>query len=252
MTEIPVSSKVTQQIIEKTNSSTGMFVQQVYKETLANLIKQFSNVYYINKNNDSIKIKCIHGNQERAIARISTGDNITLPLISISESGTSNDNDRNRNGINLMHTKYWDSVKHRAIRILSLMPRAINIAYEINIWTKYKQDMDQIREYIYFLFNPALQITTSKNDLTKAFLDEESDSSQISVKDQEDRVLQKKITITVETYIQSPKFLYTSTGKIEELAYDVEILGNTVPDMGNDSLVLLTDMRKLNNPENLF
>lgn len=150
MAEIPVSSKVYQQILEKANSSTGMFVQQVYKETLANLIKQFSNVYYINKNSESIKIKCIPGNQERAIARISTGDNITLPLISISESGTSNDNDRNRNGINLLHTKYWDSVKNRAIRILSLMPRPINIGYEINIWTKYKQDMDQIREYIYF------------------------------------------------------------------------------------------------------
>lgn len=111
--------------------------------------------------------------------------------------------------------------------------------------------MDQIREYIYFLFNPDLQIITSKNHLTKAFLDEESDSSQISVKDQEDRVLQKKITITVETYIQSPKFLYTSTGKIEELNYDVEILGNIAPDMGNDSITLSTDMRKLNNPESL-
>jgi len=226
MGEIPVSSKVIREIIEKTNNSTGMFIQKIYKDTLREFINIFGNIYYVDKNNNPIKIKCFHGNQERAVAKTSTGDNVTLPVITISESRTANNDGRRRYSSLLVHDKYWDDDKHRAIRVLSIAPRPIDISYEVNIWTKYKQDMDQIREYIFFLFNPDLEIKTSKSEITKAFLESESDISEVEARDLEDRVLRKKITINVETYIPSPKFLYTSTGKIEEFNYEVEIENN--------------------------
>lgn len=226
MSELPISSKVLREIIDKTNNSTGMFIQQIYKDTLREFINIFGNIYYIDKNNNPIKIKCFHGNQERAIAKTSTGDNVTLPVITISETMTANSDDRRRYSSLLVHNKYWDQDKHRAIRILSLASRPIDISYEVNIWTKYKQDMDQIREYIFFLFNPDLEIKTTKSQITKAFLKSESDASQVEAPDLEDRVLRKRIIINVETYIPSPKFLYTSTGKIEEFNYEVEIENN--------------------------
>ena len=88
---IPVSNKVLNEIVEKTNVSTGMVVQKIYKDTLRNLINLFGNLNYIDRNNNSVKIKCFHANQERAIAKAHTGNSITLPAITVGESSTEND-----------------------------------------------------------------------------------------------------------------------------------------------------------------
>ena len=150
---IPVNTKVLNEIAEKTNISTGMYTQKVYKETLRSLIGVFGNIYYVDRNNQPVKIRCFHGNQERAIAKSTTGDNITLPVITIVEKSTENDEKRYKYKPMLLHETYWDKEQQRAIRLLSMSPRAINISYDINIWTKYKEDMDQIRESIFLLFN---------------------------------------------------------------------------------------------------
>lgn len=226
MANIPVSNMVLREILEKSNASTGMFIQKVYKDTLREFISIFNNIYYIDKDNNPIKIKCFHGNQERVIAKNTLGDNITLPVITITESATANNDERRKYSRLLVHEKYWDKDKNRAIRILSLAPRPVDISYEINIWTKYKQDLDQIRESIFTMFNPDLEIKTDKSYYTKAFLTEEADISQVEVSDLQDRVLKKKLLINVETYIPNPKFLYTSTGKIEEFNFEVEIDAN--------------------------
>ena len=218
-----VSNKVLQEIIEKTNASTGMYVQKVYKDTLRNLINIFGNIYYLDKNNNSVKVKCFHANQERAIAKSTLGDNITLPVITVSENNTSNSDDRRRYNPILVHDKYWHKRKNRAIRALSMAARPIDIKYTINIWSKYKEDLDQIREYIFTLFNPDLEIKTKSSNITKAFLDSESDVEQSEAQDQQDRILKKSITLRVETYVENPKFLYTSTGKIEQINYQIEI-----------------------------
>lgn len=220
-----IPNKVLSEILEKSKASTGMFVSDVYKNCLKNLLDLFSNIYYIDKNNNSIKIKCIHANQERAIAKINTGDNITLPLITISETSTINDDERRRYSNTLLHESYWDKDKQRAIRILSLPPRPVNITYSLNIWTKYKQDLDQIRGSIFLLFNPDVELNVKENFYTKAFINEESDISEITANDTQDRILRKSINIYVETYVNSPKFLYTSTGRIEQFKYDMEVIG---------------------------
>jgi hypothetical protein len=226
MDNLPVSNIVLREILEKSNASTGMYIQKVYKDSLREFISIFSNIYYIDKDNNPIKIKCFHGNQERVIAKTTLGDNITLPVITITESSTSNNDERRKYSKLLVHEKYWDKDKNRAIRILSLAPRPVDITYEINIWTKYKQDLDQIRESIFTMFNPDLEIKTNKSYYTKAFLVDESDISQVEVSDLQDRVLRKKLSVNLETYIPNPRFLYTSTGKIEEFNFEVEIEAN--------------------------
>jgi hypothetical protein len=218
-----VNNKVLQEILEKSSASTGMYVQKVYKDTLRNLINIFSNVYYLDRNNNSVKVKCFHANQERAIARSNFGDNVTLPVITISEESTSNNDERRRYTPILIHEKYWHKRKNKALRSLSMAPRPIDIKYTINIWSKYKEDLDQIREFIFSLFNPDLEIRTKNSIITKAFLDNESPTEQAQADDQQDRILKKSITITVETYVENPKFLYTSTGKIERLNFELEI-----------------------------
>lgn len=223
---IPISNKVLFELTEKTSASTGMFVQGVFKDTLRNLINIFNNIYYLDRNNNPIKIKCFHANQERAIAKITTGDNITLPVISIGESVGRPDERRSRYSPMLVHEKYFDKTKNRAIRLLSMAPRPITISYELNLWSKYKQDLDQMREHVFFLFNPDLEIKTKYSHITKAFIDSESDAGSEEVNDTEDRILRRTISINVETYIPSPKFLYTSTGKIEEFNYEFEIVEN--------------------------
>ena len=216
-----------QKILEKTNSSSGMYIQKVYKDTLRFLISTFSDVYYIDKDNNPVRIKCFHANQERAIAKTTVGDNITLPVITIAENQSAKLTDTKKRGRYtplLVNKSYWDSNKNRAIRILSLAPRPVDINYSINIWAKYREDLDQIRESISAMFNPDLEIQTKHSQITKCFLTDESSASILTADDTEDRVLKTVLNITVETYVPSPEFLYTSTGKIEELNFDLEIV----------------------------
>lgn len=220
------SNKVLNEILEKTNASTGMFTDRVFKDTLRHLISVFDNVYYVDRNNNSIRVKCFHANQERAVAKATVGDNITLPVITISELNTANNEERRKYSPILVHEAYWHKRQQRAIRTLSMAPRPIDISYDINIWAKYKQDLDQIREYIFLLFNPDLEIKTKQSNNTKAYILSESDVEQAEADDTQDRILKKSISIKVETYVPNPKFLYTSTGKIEKFNYEIAGLGN--------------------------
>ena len=218
--------KVIKNILEKTNSSTGMYIQKVYKDILRFLISTFGNIHLIDKDNNLIRVKCYHANQERAIAKSTVGDNITLPVITVSENQAAQlvASKRSRYSPLLINKSYWDSDKNRAIRILSLAPRPVDINYSINIWTKYKEDLDQIRESILCMFNPDLEIKTKHSEITKSYIVSEANDNPPVADDTEDRVLRCRIDINVETYIPSPEFLYTSTGKIEELNTTIEVV----------------------------
>ena len=188
----------------------------VYRESLRSMIASFNDVGYIDSEEKFNSIMCIHANAERAIAKLKQENNIILPIISIGQTVSDNDAARQKTESLLVNEKYWDAEKHRAFRVLSLAPRAVNVKYQVNIWTKYMSDMDQILEQIRLKFNPEMQVPTEFSTLAKAYLDSEDDVGQISVADKEDRVLKKTMNIVLRTYIPSPKFLYTSTGKIEE------------------------------------
>lgn len=241
MAKIPVSNKVLKEIAEKTNSSKGMFSQKVFKDTLRFLISTFGKTHYVDRNNNSIQVKCFHANQERAVAKTTTGDNVTLPIITIKEDSSTESSERRRYSPILLHENYWHKIQQRAIRTLSFAPTPLDITYNINIWAKYKEDMDQIREYIFTLFNPDLEIETKFNTVTKSFIVSESPVEQDEAEDTQDRVLKKSITIKVETYIPSPKFLYTSTGKIEKLVYQIGGIGETSEIISSDKSIVCHD-----------
>ena len=192
----------------------------IYKESLRSMIVSFNDVGYIDSEDKFNSIKCIHANAERAVAKLKQENNIILPILSIAQTVSDNDKERQKNESLLVHEKYWDAEKHRAIRVLSLAPRAVNVRYQLNIWTKYMSDMDQILEQVRLKFNPEMQVPTEFSTLAKAYLDSEEDVGQLTVTDKEDRILKKTMNIVLRTYIPNPKFLFTSTGKIEE--YKIE------------------------------
>tara|TARA_R110002074_G_scaffold193813_2_gene359796 strand:- start:832 stop:1569 length:738 start_codon:yes stop_codon:yes gene_type:complete len=191
-------------------------VSFVYKESLRSMITSFNDVGYISSEDKWTDIKCIHANAERAVAKLKQENNIILPILSIGQTVSDNDTERQKTESLLVNEKYWDKEKNRAIRILSLAPRAVNVRYQLNIWAKYMADMDQILEQVRLKFNPEMQVPTEFSTLAKAFLESEEEVGQVTVSDKEDRILKKTMNIVLRTYIPSPKFLYTSTGKIEE------------------------------------
>ena len=106
---------------------------------------------------------------------------------------------------------------------MSLAPRPVNISYGINIWAKYKSNMDQIVEQIRLLFNPHMVIKNKYTNVASAFIETETEESTLDAGDREDRILRKSFTISLEAYIPNPKFLITSTGEIEEFNTDATI-----------------------------
>lgn len=191
-------------------------ISHVYKESLRGMIASFNDVGYIDSEEKFHYIKCIHANAERAVAKLKQENNIILPILSISQTVSQNDEFRRRNESVLVNETWWDAEKNRSFRVVSLAPRPVNVVYQLNIWTKYMADMDQILEQVRLKFNPEMEVPNQQSTIVKAFIDNENDVGVVTAADKEDRVLQKSLDIILRTYIPSPKFLLTSTGKITE------------------------------------
>tara|TARA_R110000824_G_scaffold58612_6_gene158318 strand:- start:403 stop:1131 length:729 start_codon:yes stop_codon:yes gene_type:complete len=187
-----------------------------YKESLRYLISKLGTLAYLNSEDKLVGVKCIHANPERTIAKLHQENNIILPILSINQDISDNDDKRRRNSPTLVLNKYWSEKKQRAFRLISLSPRAVNISYGINIWSKYKGNLDQLAEQIRLLFNPHLVIKNPYTNVASAFIELESDQSTLDVGDRQERVLKKSFTVSLESYIPNPQFLITSTGEIRE------------------------------------
>lgn len=187
-----------------------------YKEIVRYLINQFNNLPYLNHELETILAKCRYGNPERTIAKFKEDDNMILPLITISQNSIVESEERRRLSSLIMHTTYWDEEKQRAERIISLCDRPVTIQYNINIWAKYMEDMDQLAQQIRLRFNPSLQLSTKFSEDSKVFLVSETNNYSLQVGDREDRIIKKSLVASVETYIRNPKYKITSTGEIEE------------------------------------
>lgn len=195
----------------------------VYRETLKYLLSFFGKFTFLDGEGKIRDIAVIHGNQERAVGKMMEEQSLVLPLIAVSQVITENDDERRRYASNLVHDKYWDVKAQRAVRILSFSSKAVNIFYSVGIWTAYRSDMDQILEQIRLAFNPSIEIATPQTTLAKAFIVDEVDFSDIDLVDGVDRLIQRTLNIEVNAYIPSPRFIVTSTGKIEEFNSEVEI-----------------------------
>jgi len=199
-------------------------ISNTYRETLRTMIASFNDVGYFDGEEKFKSILCIHANAERAVAKLKQDNNIILPIISISQTTTDNDDRRKKYESLIVHETWWDTQKNRAFRVVSLAPRAVNINYGLNIWTKYNADMDQILEQVRLKFNPEMQVPTSQATLTRAYIDSEEETGSVTAGDKEDRILQKRLTIIVRTYIPNPKFLVTSTGRLEKVNIEANTL----------------------------
>jgi hypothetical protein len=101
---------------------------------------------------------------------------------------------------------------------------AVNINYDVNIWTNYQSDMDQIIEQIRTLLNPSIQVTTDNKSIGfPCFIEKEEEVSDDNVRNTEDREIKRKISLKVEGYIPPPMYLITSTGKIEVIRSEVDL-----------------------------
>jgi|10_taG_2_1085330.scaffolds.fasta_scaffold03097_6 hypothetical protein len=208
-------------IVRATNKKNK--IPLLYRELLKFLISKLGSLAYIDSENNIRDIKCIHANPERTIAKLTQENNIILPIVSINQTTSDEDAERRRPDNLIVMDKVWDDSQHRALRVVSLVPKAITVSYGINVWTKYKADNDQVAEQIRLMFNPSTTLQAGTRDAGIAFLSGESDSSTLSPGDKEERVIKKTFEIKVQTYIPNPKFLITSTGQIEEFKTEFKL-----------------------------
>ena len=213
-------------VMELSSPKLLAMLDNVYRESLRSMLYSFGNLYYIDGNGNRIKVKSTHGNQERIVGKLKADNTLILPMITIAETKTAPDLDRARYQ-NIIIEKAWDPNKLRATRVLSLPPRPVNISYEINIWAKYKSDMDMLRSNIFSMFNPAVDIVTKYSSYNKAFITNEREIGSMEAGDSGDRVLQKTFEVSLETYIPTPKFQVTNTGEIKDFVmFDIIVDGD--------------------------
>lgn len=199
-------------------------ISLVYKDTLRAIRDLFSGFKIVDSESNIRAVKCIHANQERSVAKIVQEDNLILPILSVAQPVTNLNNERQKYFPMIVSESIWDDRIQRARRVVSLAPRPVDISYKITVMAKYKSDLDQLTEQIYLLFNPTYELQTIFANNTKAILVEESNESTVEMADREDRALMRSFTIKVETYIPTPKFIFSSTGKIERFYHDIKLV----------------------------
>ena len=210
-----------QKIFERTTRTNK--IPMFYKEALRYIISRMGTLAYLSSETNLIDVKCVHANPERTIGKLEQDNNIILPIVSINQTQSQNADLRRRGAPQIVSESFWSDEKKRAVRIISEAPRAVDIEYGINVWAKYKSNLDQLCEQIRLLFNPHLVVKNSYTNTAMAFIDSEQDQSTVEAADREERILQRSFNIKLEAYIPNPKFLITNTGEIEELTLESPI-----------------------------
>jgi hypothetical protein len=81
----------------------------------------------------------------------------------------------------------------------------VNISYQLNAWTLYKEDMNQILEQCYLKFSPVAYIRIQDvNYETIVKLDSTANNQEAEPGDKNVRVIKYQFNLTVETYIPQP------------------------------------------------
>ena len=213
-------------------------IAETYKETLRFLLGTFGSLKIIDPQGEVLEVPCITASPERTVAKLYQEENITLPLITVLQSTTKESEKRRKpNVVGLINSEqYWDSSRMRALRVISLAPKAIDIIYDINIWSKYNEEMDQLAEQIRLLFSPNLRVITKYTNSTPAYITNESNDSQTVVADRQDRIIRRKFEVTIEGYIPYPKYLVTSTGEITEFNAEWQVISDSSIDLDSSSI----------------
>jgi len=221
------ANEIARELIARSHAKASN-VSFVYRELLRSVINTFSGFVVIDSEEKVIDVQAIHATQERAIAKLTEETNLILPIISVDQPKSSRTDSRQKYKPLVVTEKYWDEKKQRSVRLISLVPSPIEIEYEVSVWAKYKNDLDQITEQLHSLFNPDLELVTAFATNIKLFISDEVLDSNLVVSDREDRVLKRIFKLRASTYIPSPKFLMTSTGAIEDFHIEYELGTETV------------------------
>tara|TARA_R100001594_G_scaffold146036_1_gene196878 strand:- start:5165 stop:5929 length:765 start_codon:yes stop_codon:yes gene_type:complete len=208
-------------ILEATSNST--LSPFVYKDIMRALLVSFGNMHYVDGNGKLTRIKCVHGNPERTIARLHKEDSIILPIITMHQDGAKGDNTKRRLDDMIIEKTEWNDEIQRAERVIGVADVPVVLNFNVNLWCKYMEDLDQISQAIRTKFNPSVTLKTPVSPSIKSFLVSENIKSTPIYGDREDRVLRKSFAVDVEAYIPSPKFKVTSTGRVEKIVSELWI-----------------------------
>lgn len=192
----------------------------VYKEVLRSLLSSIK-ITFVNAQQENIQVKIHHGRQERIVAKKYQENNLILPYSTIFQSSVATDTTKRKASHILTTESYWDDASRRAQRVFSEPDVPVKLEYTLSLWSKYVSDMDQISSKIRSYFNPHIILETPFSKMIPVYIKEETDQSTTEVLDKEDRLIRKNFIFEIETYIQSPKYLITNTGKITHLNTEI-------------------------------
>ena len=192
-----------------------------YRLLVKQMLSSFSDAQIISVEGDVNPVPVWYANYERAIAKIFEDRNLKIPAMTVALSETEEDLARRRPNFDIEFWTIKDVAAGRATRVASLAPKAVNVSFLVNIWTRYVEDMNQIMEYIQQKFHPHLSVDTDFDDNACAFLTGISENSVLDAPDREDRIIRKTVTFSIETYMPSRQYLIQSNGDIEILNYEV-------------------------------
>tara|TARA_R110001583_G_scaffold9651_8_gene45510 strand:+ start:6896 stop:7561 length:666 start_codon:yes stop_codon:yes gene_type:complete len=175
------------------------------------------NIDIIDEQGATVKVPVIYANPERAIAKIKEDRNLTLPLISLGIGDIEENTAVRKPDLQITHYKFFDLDTQRAQRVIKKASKAVQMQFQVTFWAKYTEDMNQMIESVQMLFMPDLAVPTEDEQESKAFLLDVLDMSSVQAGDKQDRTLRKRATIKVDAYIPGRQYLYSNTGRIQEL-----------------------------------
>ena len=175
------------------------------------------NVYIFNAQDERVKVPMMYANPERAIAKIYEDRNLTLPIISVAIGDIEENTSIRKPDVQLTTYKFFDVETQKAFRIIKQTSKAVALQFQITLWSKYTEDMNQMVEEVQMMFQPSLTLPTEDESENKAFLLDVLDMSSVQAADKQDRMLRKRVTLKVEAYIPGRQYLYSHTGRIKEV-----------------------------------
>ena len=175
------------------------------------------NIYIFNAQDERVKVPMMYANPERAIAKIYEDRNLTLPIISVAIGDIEENTSIRKPDVQLTTYKFFDVETQKAFRIIKQTSKAVALQFQITLWSKYTEDMNQMVEEVQMLFQPSLTLPTEDESENKAFLLYVLDMSSVQAADKQDRMLRKRVTLKVEAYIPGRQYLYSHTGRIKEV-----------------------------------
>ena len=212
---------IKRQIFERENKNFRSL--EFYRKTSRELLNIFSDAQILGSDNEIQSVNVSYANYERAIAMLFKTRNLTLPQMTLAISDTVEDFERRKPNTDIEFWTIHDKKRMRYTRVAAMSPKAVKVSYQLNLWSRYVEDMNQLIEYVMGKFRPQLRVGTDFITNAPAFITSISDNSTLAVPDREDRIIKKTVTFEVQTWMPTRQYMIQSNGTIREMRYDIEL-----------------------------